>query len=690
MKKKAFLLPFIFICFLKTSISQEKMFYGTIKTKHATKLKQIAPNDIFIISSQNEFSAVKLSHNAAEKLHHMILTHGPGFIYEDSEESALKTIHQIQKRQQHKQMVQYTISEEKKVKKAMDLVNNLNIAKQIKELENYGTRYHTTQKATQAVTDLKQKWENMAKNRSDVSVRLVYHRSSSMPSVIMTIKGKEKPNEHVIIGGHIDSVSPRRTTHAPGADDNASGIATITEVARVLFEMNFQPKRTLEFMAYAAEEVGLRGSREIAQDYKNRNVNVLGYVQFDMTNYKGSPKDIYITDDTYNSNTLNSFLINLLKHYNANGSHKLTYDFTRCNYGCSDHYSWSQQGYHTAFPLEASFRGSNPHIHTVNDTFDRSPTPNATHAAKFVKLGLAFLIEASKSAGSIDTPSYCTLKSNNINDEYIQKVILNNLNNLSGATNGYQDFTSMSANISKKKPQHIEITPKWTGTIYSEAYTVWIDYNQDGVFNNINEKVWTKSPTKESKISGSFSVPKEAKLGKTRMRIAMRYNTIQETPCGSFTYGEVEDYTVIISENTVRLSCNGIPQFDASKKYALRDKVIYQNIIYQRTNKGWKKTGNCPTAINSLTQTNDILVNDNEVINISPNPSNKHTVTFTVNNELWRHEPIIIYNIHGQQLQKNTLKSKTENINIANLPPGTYFISLQNTDNKYSKKLIKK
>ena len=43
-------------------------------------------------------------------------------------------------------------------------------------------------------------------------------------------------------------------------------------------------------MAYAAEEVGLRGSKEIAEDYKRRNINVLSYVQFDMTNYKGSYK----------------------------------------------------------------------------------------------------------------------------------------------------------------------------------------------------------------------------------------------------------------------------------------------------------------------------------------------------------------------------------------------------------------
>ncbi|PHN99793.1 hypothetical protein CSC82_32200 [Rhodobacteraceae bacterium 4F10] len=344
MKKKYLLLSLLLLCLSFSNVySQEKMFYGTIETKDALKLQKVAPADIKILSSTNGFSAVKLSHHAAEKLHHMILTHGPGFIYESSEKEALQTIQKLQSKKTYQQRASYTISEDQLVNQSLGLVNNTNIANHIVELENYGTRYHTTQKATQAVQDLKQKWETMASGRSDISVRIVNHSSTTMPSVVMTIQGSDLPNEYVIIGGHIDSVSPERETNAPGADDNASGIATITEMARVLFQMDFQPKRTIEFMAFAAEEVGLRGSKEIAQDYKNRNVNVLSYVQFDMTNYKGSPKYVYISDDSYNSSTLNAFLASLMDHYNTSGSHQFTYDYTRCNYGCSDHYSLAQQ-----------------------------------------------------------------------------------------------------------------------------------------------------------------------------------------------------------------------------------------------------------------------------------------------------------------------------------------------------------
>ncbi|MFC5044177.1 M20/M25/M40 family metallo-hydrolase [Aquimarina hainanensis] len=553
MKKINLFISVLLVCLYVSNgyAQQEKkeMFYATMETKDAIALKKGHPEDVKVIASKNGFSAVMLSHNAAEELHHKVLVHGPGFVYEHSEKDALRTIENEQNRKSTQRRVSYTITQDRLVKESLDLVNNVNIANQIKELERYGTRYHTTSKAKQSVTDLKRKWEQLAGNRSDVSVRLVNHNSTSMPSLVMTIRGTEKPDDYVIIGGHIDSVSPERTTNAPGADDNASGIATITEAARVLFQMNFKPKRTIEFMAYAAEEVGLRGSKEIAEDYKRRNVNVVGYVQFDMTNYKGSSRDIYITDDSYNSQTLNSFLRQLMDHYNVSGTHKFTYGTSRCNYGCSDHYSWAQQGYQVSFPIEATFRESNPNIHTTRDTFDRSPTPNATHAAKFTKLALEFLIEVGNGVSGGGDPVYCASKGKKVTDEYIGNVKLGSIDNTTDGSNGYGDHTGISTNLSKGNSHTITITPKWSGTAYDEGYAVWIDYNQDKDFKDAGELVWSKAASKTSPVNGSFTVPSSAKNGRTRMRVSMKYNGIP-TACETFDYGEVEDYTVVIGGTT--------------------------------------------------------------------------------------------------------------------------------------------
>jgi len=359
------------------------------------ELQKELPQEIQIIATKRNQSAVFITEKAAHTMHRNVVTHGPGYVFKASEEKAILAI-APKPGKTNRSVLDFTINQDAAVAEALDLVNTQNIEDQILELQAYGTRYHTKPSAEQAVLDLKDKWEAMAQtaNRNDVSVRIVNHVNTGMPSAVMTIEGAENPDEFVIIGGHIDSTAGNNND-APGADDDASGISTITEVARVLFEADFVPNRTVEFMAFAAEEIGLVGSAEIAEEYSNNNVNVKAYVQFDMTNFPGSVSDVYITTDSYNSNDLNAYLIELMEHYNASGAHQVTYGTTICNYGCSDHFSWADNGYEAAFPFEANFSESNPNIHTSGDTFDVSG--NALKAAKFAKLGLEYIIETAKS-----------------------------------------------------------------------------------------------------------------------------------------------------------------------------------------------------------------------------------------------------------------------------------------------------
>ena len=81
--------------------------------------------------------------------------------------------------------------------------------------------------------------------------------------MILTIQGTTFPSEVVVLGGHQDSIAGSNctTSRSPGADDDASGIATLSEVIRAAMALGYQPERTVKFMAYAAEEVGLRGSQ---------------------------------------------------------------------------------------------------------------------------------------------------------------------------------------------------------------------------------------------------------------------------------------------------------------------------------------------------------------------------------------------------------------------------------------------
>ncbi|WP_435260990.1 GEVED domain-containing protein [Tenacibaculum sp. nBUS_03] len=159
-------------------------------------------------------------------------------------------------------------------------------------------------------------------------------------------------------------------------------------------------------------------------------------------------------------------------------------------------------------------------------------------------------ISASSSAVNVTTSgavlTYCNSKGNSVADEYIQRVQLGSIDKSSTGGNGYSDHTSVSTDLEKGKSNTIIITPKWTGTQYDEGYGVWIDYNKDGDFSDAGETVWTKAKSKTSPVTGSFTVPSSATEGATRMRIVMKYNATPTACEASFSYGEVEDYTVNI------------------------------------------------------------------------------------------------------------------------------------------------
>ena len=141
---------------------------------------------------------------------------------------------------------------------------------------------------------------------------------------------------------------------------------------------------------------------------------------------------------------------------------------------------------------------------------------------------------------------YCDSQGNNVSDEYIGNVEIGSIDNSSGSGNGYSDFTNISTDLAKNSSVTITVTPTWTGTVYAEAYAAWIDYNQDGDFTDSGEQVWTRAATTTTPVSGSFTVPSSAADGATRLRVSMKYNGIPG-PCETFTYGEVEDYTVNIT-----------------------------------------------------------------------------------------------------------------------------------------------
>lgn len=117
---------------------------------------------------------------------------------------------------------------------------------------------------------------------------------------------------------------------------------------------------------------------------------IKGVIQFDGTNFKGSPDiSIALINDLTDSGQ-NKFLGKLIDTYL-----KVPWEYDKCGYACSDSYSWTYRGYPASFPSESRISQENKNIHSARDTLAVSLN-SASHSVIFAKLGLAYVVELDK------------------------------------------------------------------------------------------------------------------------------------------------------------------------------------------------------------------------------------------------------------------------------------------------------
>jgi M6 family metalloprotease-like protein len=163
--------------------------------------------------------------------------------------------------------------------------------------------------------------------------------------------------------------------------------------------------------------------------------------------------------------------------------------------------------------------------------------------------------------------SLCYCPSMAIASEYeeILNVTVGKLNNTSdcNTTGGagsilkrYSDFTSTvtASNISPGGSYQFSIEIGTCGGLFvsGSATAIFIDYNQNGSFEDAGEKVYftSKNTAGPHFVNGSFIVPNTALLGKTRMRVINRIlsDGISISSCSTYSYGETEDYLINVVE----------------------------------------------------------------------------------------------------------------------------------------------
>ncbi len=148
--------------------------------------------------------------------------------------------------------------------------------------------------------------------------------------------------------------------------------------------------------------------------------------------------------------------------------------------------------------------------------------------------------------------AFCSSYGNTNHEDEVTRVIFNDIDNASsGKTTGYTNYTAYGADVYRNSSYYIAVNVNTDGD-YENYVRVWIDWNQDGDFDDAEEEydLGSAENVTDGATDNSYmliEVPASAALGTTRMRVSTKYNGYPSA-CETNFYGEVEDYSINVKE----------------------------------------------------------------------------------------------------------------------------------------------
>ena len=220
------------------------------------------------------------------------------------------------------------------------------------------------------------------------------------PNVIGIQRGTLYPDTYVVCGSHFDSFSWAAMSggQAPGADDNATGVASVLESARIMTQYEFE--YSIIYCAYGCEEMGLYGSEAYASRCQQEGMDIIGYFNNDMNGYLYGDQ-IHIDCIYPNSvEPIGAYYMNVGSVYYP----ELPIRHVNFNEGDSDHTSFNNHGYMGIYPFE-DYQNYSPYIHTANDLIGNSVN-SFEMSQQYCQMNIACLAECANPVG--ETPQvYC-------------------------------------------------------------------------------------------------------------------------------------------------------------------------------------------------------------------------------------------------------------------------------------------
>jgi Zn-dependent M28 family amino/carboxypeptidase len=256
-------------------------------------------------------------------------------------------------------------------------VSDSSLSDYVRSLQNFGTRSWTNANRDSIARWIRSKFYEAGV--ASVALDSFQLSGTLQFNVIATIPGAAQPPKEMIFGAHSDATTSNAAV-SPGADDNASGVAAILEIARVLRSTGYQPVHTMRFIAFAGEEAGLKGSADYAAKAQLRGDPIKAMFNFDMVGYLPPWSTVRRFNVVkYASGVSLASLDSLM----AVTYTSLVPNVTTASATKSDSYSFAQRGYAAVFLFDG---GTSVAYHTAFDIID---SLNMGYAAEIVRTGLA-------------------------------------------------------------------------------------------------------------------------------------------------------------------------------------------------------------------------------------------------------------------------------------------------------------
>jgi hypothetical protein len=301
--------------------------------------------------------------------------------------------------------------EDPRIREMLNQVNMDSLEATVQHLQDYGSRIWNSDNAFAASDWIASRMEalGLEVEQQPFNANTWMGSGAAAPNVIGIQRGTLYPDTYVVCGSHFDSFSYEAMMGggtAPGADDNATGVASVLESARIMTQYEFE--YSIIYCAYGCEEMGLYGSEAYASRCQQQGMDIIGYFNNDMNGYLYGDQ-IHIDCIYPNSvEPIGTYYMNVGEVYYP----ELPIRHVNFNQGDSDHTSFNNHGYMGIYPFE-DYQNYSPYIHTPNDVIGTSVT-SFEMGQQYCQMNIACLAEIANPVG--DTP---VVECNPVVDFYI-------------------------------------------------------------------------------------------------------------------------------------------------------------------------------------------------------------------------------------------------------------------------------